>query len=53
MGWPTQIAEGRIREAIERGRFNDSPLKGTKLVFKMLSNEDWQVYGQKLRGKLA
>lgn len=34
MDWPTQIAERRIREAMERGRFNDSPLKGTKLVFK-------------------
>ncbi len=40
MDWPTQIAERRIREAMERGRFNDSPLRGTKLVFKMLSNED-------------
>jgi hypothetical protein len=35
MDWPTQIAERRIREAMERGRFDDSPLKGTKLVFKM------------------
>ncbi len=35
MDWPTQIGERRIREAMERGRFNDSPLKGTKLVFKV------------------
>ncbi len=35
MDWPTQIAERRIREAMERGRFGDSPLRGTKLVFKM------------------
>lgn len=33
MDWLTQIAERRIHEAMERGIFDDSPLKGTRLVF--------------------
>ena len=33
MDWLTQIAERRIREAIERGDFDGSPLRGIKLVF--------------------
>ena len=34
MDWLTQIAERRIREALEAGRLDDSPLKGRKLVFE-------------------